>query len=181
MKELDVVLERKGNKMNQHVCVGCQKIKECDWSRLEQCKKENGMNLTNEQAQAYFKAKGSECPNCGTDDPEGGELNFESGCYRQKMKCNNCDYEWDDCYHLTSIIDENGTILDKEETKRLKIGASKAFGLGAEIHKIKHEAEYLLEESLSPEQMKAVENIEAAANKIHKILIEIIGNQDAGN
>jgi hypothetical protein len=47
---------------------------------------------------------GSNCPACDSDNIEAnGEVNLDSSVAWQSVKCNNCDFEWDDIYSLKTI------------------------------------------------------------------------------
>ncbi len=47
---------------------------------------------------------GGNCPACDSDNIEtNGEAEFDSNFAWQSVRCNNCDFEWDDVYSLESI------------------------------------------------------------------------------
>ena len=60
--------------------------------------------LTQEKIDEYVKEGGGFCPYCGSQDIEGGSLDFDGGVY-QKMGCNECDETWVDAYRLANVLD----------------------------------------------------------------------------
>ena len=61
--------------------------------------------LTQEKIDKYVKNGGGFCPYCGSEQYEGGSLDFESGGIYQQIVCNDCGKDWIDCYSLTSVLE----------------------------------------------------------------------------
>lgn len=60
------------------------------------------LTLTPEQKAKYLKHS-YHCPNCGTDQIEGGDIDMDNGQMWQNIHCLECDGEWTDIYSLTDI------------------------------------------------------------------------------
>lgn len=51
----------------------------------------------------YLAAGGNKCPNCSSDNIEGGGVDVDAGHCAQQVTCNDCDAAWVDVYHLTGF------------------------------------------------------------------------------
>ena len=43
------------------------------------------------------------CPNCGSDDLDGGSFNADCDVAWQRITCGNCNIDWEDTYRLVDI------------------------------------------------------------------------------
>ena len=59
--------------------------------------------ITEEQGKKYVAGGGVHCPFCGSNDIEGGSLDFGGGSIAQEVSCLICDATWWDVYTLTGI------------------------------------------------------------------------------
>ena len=62
--------------------------------------------LTEKQKKDYIESGGNKCPNCKSDNIEGGPFNTESSEAWQKVWCTDCHEEWTDVYKLTEVEEE---------------------------------------------------------------------------
>ena len=53
----------------------------------------------------YAKKCGKCCPNCLSDDIEGGQIDIDAPCARQTIICNICRASWIDVYVLKYYYD----------------------------------------------------------------------------
>lgn len=53
--------------------------------------------------QEYLNSGGSHCIECGSENFEGGEMNFYAGEASQEVSCNDCNAEWQDNYTLVGV------------------------------------------------------------------------------
>lgn len=72
---------------------------------------ETTMHVTPENAhpqwateEEYVAKAGTQCPSCGSDDMDGGEVNIDAGYASQEIRCLTCDAEWTDTYRLTGYM-----------------------------------------------------------------------------
>jgi transposase-like protein len=59
--------------------------------------------LTEKMRKEYVEYDGYNCPYCGSEYIEGGEIDYEGNHHFQNIKCSSCKKEWTDIYTLTSI------------------------------------------------------------------------------
>ena len=59
--------------------------------------------LSKKKFKKYVDSGCSECPMCGCDQIEGGDINVDSGTCSQEMYCTECDAEWYDVYKIVSV------------------------------------------------------------------------------
>ena len=55
-------------------------------------------------AERYVKKGGVECPFCGSNDIEGGEVAIDAGGATQEVSCLECGESWYDLYALTGYL-----------------------------------------------------------------------------
>lgn len=60
------------------------------------------MWLTPEKALKYLKASHA-CPNCGSENIEGGFVEISEGGATQDVHCNDCNKRWFDIYQLVDV------------------------------------------------------------------------------
>ena len=58
--------------------------------------------LTDEQKTKYLENPGH-CPNCGSEQIEGGSIDVEGENAYQQVSCNDCDQQWNDIYQLVGV------------------------------------------------------------------------------
>lgn len=54
---------------------------------------------------AYLAKGGGVCPNCRSDQIEGGSIGVDGPVAVQPVVCNDCDAQWNDVYHLAGYTD----------------------------------------------------------------------------
>ena len=62
------------------------------------------MDLTDEQIAEYIKKGGVRCPNCTSDNLNGGSIEIDGGCAYQGVCCLDCAAEWVDEYKLVGVL-----------------------------------------------------------------------------
>ncbi len=61
--------------------------------------------MKTERAKQYLEQHGLACPFCGSQDIEGGSMDFEAGEIAQRISCHECDERWTDVYKLAAVAD----------------------------------------------------------------------------
>ena len=67
--------------------------------------KDEKKTLSRTKINKYVKAGGGYCPYCGSEEYEGGSLDFEGGGIYQNVRCLKCDSDWVDSYTLTNVLE----------------------------------------------------------------------------
>ena len=75
---------------------------------------------------AHIKGKGLSCPFCGTSSIQGSFIEIETGKTFQRMRCTECEAEWQDVYEL---IDINPYPVEEVTNKRIPDKAPGLAGL----------------------------------------------------
>ena len=57
-----------------------------------------------------------ECPYCKSTSIVGYECNFDGSVCNNKVECNDCEKQWEECYEITSRFDVDGQLIDTFET-----------------------------------------------------------------
>jgi transposase-like protein len=55
----------------------------------------------------YVAKLGCHCPQCGSEDISGGEVNIDAGTAYQEMSCDSCNATWNDQYDLVGYSNLN--------------------------------------------------------------------------
>lgn len=56
-------------------------------------------------SQEYLQKGGGICPECRSDQIEGGAIDVDGPTASQSVGCNDCGAEWKDVYHLAGYTD----------------------------------------------------------------------------
>jgi len=59
--------------------------------------------LTEKQKKEYINSGYSKCPNCKSEDIEGGHVEVNGASCWQPCFCHECNLEWNDIYTLSNI------------------------------------------------------------------------------
>lgn len=59
-------------------------------------------DFTKEQKEKYIDSP-NHCPDCGSDQLEGGPFMSDCDCAWQDISCLSCDTEWSDIYKLIDV------------------------------------------------------------------------------
>ena len=63
------------------------------------------MPLSKKKEKAYVRSGGSKCPECNSDQIEGGHMEIDGPTAWQSITCLDCNATWDDIYQLIGISD----------------------------------------------------------------------------
>ena len=58
----------------------------------------------------------NQCPYCKSESISGYECNFDGSVCNNKVECNDCEKQWEECYEITSRFDVDGQLIDTFET-----------------------------------------------------------------
>lgn len=64
----------------------------------------------------YVACRGTKCPNCGSDQINGGSVDIEGGGCSQECWCSDCHARWWDAYQLMSYENLELDVVDPEES-----------------------------------------------------------------